>query len=828
MYDEEDASKEIATEKNSNEVTAASARASFSERTTAPDASNGYYYSNLNVFYSAGLAPGHYIDDYGNCTWYAWGRAYEILGTRPNLSVNQASVWYSQNETSGAYACSKNVPKVGAIACWSNHVAVVERVNADGTILLSESVAISGLSATGFLFKTRTESGSSPYNYGDTFYGYIYLGDFSSGGGSSTSVSYSTYGTGGSRGSVSETNATLYSVINTSARSGITIGLRMGTSSGNWNVKTHEEFLSSAGYNQLNNTGYFETWFECNNELGVTLLKGTTYYYQFYVKINGTEYADSIRTFKTKGSGSNDLRGCVDYIGSYQNTVYFGGWAFDWDVPTTALKIQVYIGGPAGSGTCIATMTANEERSDVGDAYSGVGNYHGFSNTITTSLTGNQGIYIYAINAGGGDNNPCIGSGTVNITGDTIKPTVSNLKISDVTNKGYWVTCTVSDNIGVKTVKFKTKISGGSPITTTGTLSGNTAKCYIKASDFTSSSAQFTTDVYAYDAAGNASEYARGTIYIDQDKPTVSDMRIYDVTKDGYWVSCKVSDNIGVTKVKFPTWIRGWSESQIHWLEGTLNGNIATCYVKASDFTTESIRFGTDIRAYDAAGNVSDYARDGVTIDQNAPTISDIQIDTESTEGYTISCKVEDDYSDIAKVCFLTQLADTDVEDDWQENSLTQGTLKNGRYVFDVSYADFDYAIGEYTTSIYTVDTWGNETNKKYTHKVQGDVLDEDMPQEEDIPDGIWIAGLTQQTYSYIGKAIKPEVRVYDKYKLLVSGKDYSISYKNNTKANDATAAQSAPTITVTGKGNYNGKDTVTFVIERKNIANEDIVQIIW
>lgn len=48
--------------------------ASFSPRLSAPSSSNKYYYSNLNVFYKYG---------YGmpNCTAYAYGRAYEILGS---------------------------------------------------------------------------------------------------------------------------------------------------------------------------------------------------------------------------------------------------------------------------------------------------------------------------------------------------------------------------------------------------------------------------------------------------------------------------------------------------------------------------------------------------------------------------------------------------------------------------------------------------------------------------------------------------------------------------------------------------------------------------
>ena len=74
------------------------------------------------------------------------------------------------------------------------------------------------------------------------------------------------------------------------------------------------------------------------------------------------------------------------------------------------------------------------------------------------------------------------------------------------------------------------------------------------------------------------------------------------------------------------------------------------------------------------------------------------------------------------------------------------------------------------------------------------------------IPEGLWIAGLSDTGYAYTGKAIRPEVRVYDYKTLLREKVDYTVAYKNNTKADKASVAKTAPTVTVTGKGNYTGK----------------------
>ena len=40
----------------------------------------------------------------------------------------------------------------------------------------------------------------------------------------------------------------------------------------------------------------------------------------------------------------------------------------------------------------------------------------------------------------------------------------------------------------------------------------------------------------------------------DTTKPTISNVSITNLTSNGYTVSCTVSDNVGVTSVKFPTW----------------------------------------------------------------------------------------------------------------------------------------------------------------------------------------------------------------------------------------------------------------------------------
>lgn len=68
---------------------------------------------------------------------------------------------------------------------------------------------------------------------------------------------------------------------------------------------------------------------------------------------------------------------------------------------------------------------------------------------------------------------------------------------------------------------------------------------------------------------------------------------------------------------------------------------------------------------------------------------------------------------------------------------------------------------------------------------------------------------ISNQTYT--GKALKPSITIKDGNKKLVSGTDYTVTYKNNTKPGKAT-------VTITGKGNYTGTKTVTFNIVPKKV----------
>jgi hypothetical protein len=145
----------------------------FTRRTTAPESWNNYYYNAAYNPYTYETYVRN-ADLIGECTWYVWGRAYEILGYRPNISNRYAKDFYAYNLNSGAYPYG-NEPKLGAIACfaphnhadWTGHVAIVEAVGGDGSVILSEYNFVSrhAFSANRYLNPTEARTWVQGYIY---------------------------------------------------------------------------------------------------------------------------------------------------------------------------------------------------------------------------------------------------------------------------------------------------------------------------------------------------------------------------------------------------------------------------------------------------------------------------------------------------------------------------------------------------------------------------------------------------------------------------------------------------------------------------------------
>ncbi len=100
---------------------------------------------------------------WSNCTWSAWQLAYQNTGVALP-SLGNAGSWLA-NASSYGYATGGS-PAVGAVAVYSNHVAYVDAVGADGSYHIAEGGFLGG-------YNERWVSGGLPE--GQSLYGFIYI-----------------------------------------------------------------------------------------------------------------------------------------------------------------------------------------------------------------------------------------------------------------------------------------------------------------------------------------------------------------------------------------------------------------------------------------------------------------------------------------------------------------------------------------------------------------------------------------------------------------------------------------------------------------------------
>ena len=206
------------------------------------------------------------------------------------------------------------------------------------------------------------------------------------------------------------------------------------------------------------------------------------------------------------GDIGNNPTSALDSVLGGTGTVRVSGWTFDRDDPTQSLSVHVYIGGSAGTpGAEGVSIPANQSRGDVDNAFH-VGEFHGFDSVIPTSKTGNQDIYVYAINIGGGQNTE-IGHKTVYISPDTENPTCNISYLSQVTQNSFRVCAVPNDNVGIKEVRVATWTQSDQSDLIWHTASFNGSDTYfvnVNRADYSNNkNSLYYNHIYVYDYAGN-------------------------------------------------------------------------------------------------------------------------------------------------------------------------------------------------------------------------------------------------------------------------------------------------------------------------------------
>lgn len=200
----------------------------------------------------------------------------------------------------------------------------------------------------------------------------------------------------------------------------------------------------------------------------------------------------------------------------------------------------------------------------------------------------------------------------------------------------------------------------------------------------------------------------------DTTPPTISNVRITDVNADGYTVVCNVSDNVGISKVEFPSWNTDKHRGEdANWIQGSVSGNTASARISLSSLKSGAVQgnYVTHIYAWDSSGNKTCVSTSIVYIDRTAPTLTDIKVVEKDSKGYTVECKASD-ASGVDRVQFPTWTAKNNQDDiakDWWTNQAVRGTRVSGDiYRFRVNISEHNNEVGSYVTHVYAYDKYGN------------------------------------------------------------------------------------------------------------------------
>lgn len=229
--------------------------------------------------------------------------------------------------------------------------------------------------------------------------------------------------------------------------------------------------------------------------------------------------------------------------------------------------------------------------------------------------------HIYCYNSTGASSSVALPDVFVEQT----EPSIYNVKITSQTSTSYTIQCEVEDiESGIDRVQFPTWTTSngqddlisdwGTSESVRGSIEGNIVTYTVNISDHNNELGEYESHIYAYDKSGNYSAFGF-KVLIENNPPTISDVKIINQTSTSYTVQCKVSDSESlIDRVQFPTWTteNGQDDIAENWgsnekVKGTLNDDIATFTVNITDHNNEVGEYNTHIYAYDKCGNYTTF-----------------------------------------------------------------------------------------------------------------------------------------------------------------------------------------------------------------------------
>lgn len=219
------------------------------------------------------------------CAWFATSRATQITGIQ-FPTIYSGSNWFNNAYSYYGFSRGQEI-RENALACYDNHVAVVEKIQGNQVIISEGGYLEAGVAHGYTAIRTRNLSDMGSAGTGGNLLGYVYLTN------EPVTVSL-TWGNEDCQWDT--TNAYMYAEADTNVSGSFTeAGITV------WN-ETGDVVVSKSENPGLTGT-HLNVWYNITNDTGVVLEPGTNYTYQFYTVFNGIRYESSVRSFRTNPDG---------------------------------------------------------------------------------------------------------------------------------------------------------------------------------------------------------------------------------------------------------------------------------------------------------------------------------------------------------------------------------------------------------------------------------------------------------------------------------------------------------------------------------------------
>ena len=585
-----------------------------------PNLSNNCY-SSINPFTQAGYD--------GQCTWFAWGRAYEKLGINLKFEGN-AGTWWGVNKANNYFSYG-STPRANSLAVWSGggfgHVAFVEEVSGSNVLFneanwntFKDDKKTQGGGYDGYV-KTLSEGAMKRRGLNGTFVlqGYIYLEGGSSTDTCNCSTSYAgTYkvSTSGYTLTIRTGHGTSYGVAG-SIPDGATVTISKGN--GSW---AHVSYNGISGYCSM------EYLTKINTDTEAPTISNVTVEWKHFTSLGyvvSCDVSDNVGVTKVRFPvWVNDQTG--------NSAIWFDGqisenhaWAYIpmdmFNYISGTYHMHIYAYDAAGNSSAVAAsdvkvdfenlVTKNEKTVREGiyclkdqneywmqamsDSNDAALEQHGIfsgdmSQQFYVEYAGDGKYHLRAMGASkrtvnASHSNAEIGYGTMlNIWSynGVIEPDAQEFYLTPWGDGSYAIELASKDNFVIG-----------------GMYNGEGQRYYIERAIKNSPSQHW----YFCDTSGTALN-----VTPDTEAPVISSAWYEDakISSLGYTLNSTVKDNVGVTSVKYKVW-KDEDEGHAVWYEVKLNGSLAQYQIPLSDFNYEIGTYHTRIYALDAEGNESKF-----------------------------------------------------------------------------------------------------------------------------------------------------------------------------------------------------------------------------